>query len=151
MIQKDHTRRRVIRKSEASMTNAVSLAHKVNQLEILRLELKSPSLAEASDHVWDEASRRADELERAIWSTPTVDVGEILLKLKILDDAISSEREIGDFLDNRTVAMVGAIRADLLRLNSIDKDDKSNLGSLNQDSICEPGHASHPLGTGQAG
>jgi hypothetical protein len=85
--------------------------------------------AKGADHEgdWDEEEisahlDRLEKLAREITMTPARDGWQIFKKLEVLEAALNSDGDGTSWSDNRELAMLGAIRADLLRFTPTDSE-----------------------------
>ena len=85
--------------------------------EWLRLlaEEMDPAADDETDEVFHARARRIDELGRTICATPAPAAYQVLDKVRVLEYALAHAGGAA-WVDNREVAMLGGIKADLLRL-----------------------------------
>jgi hypothetical protein len=90
-----------------------------------RAAMENPDLPE-DDASAGARSRKLDEAERALLTTPAPSPLGVWMKWECLDQLMINEAESGMHNDNRLIVAVAAIKADVLRFGL---NDKGQLGS----------------------
>jgi hypothetical protein len=81
---------------------------------VARAALFDPNRPE-DDRTSNARSRRADEAERALLTTPAPLPWGVWMKWEVLDWLMINEQDTGAYTDNRVMVAVAAIKADVLR------------------------------------
>ena len=59
---------------------------------------------------------------RSLVLTPATDLGQVLRKLEVLEQVLTDIRETGEWSDCREIAMLGAIKADVMAIGMATRD-----------------------------